>query len=235
MLAPDSAAPHAALASLGAGISAQWVNILATTSERTTAAGSSSRGGGGGGGTHRSGGSGDSSSRTPGAGGEDGDEVADADVGLADAAVLLRDDLSVGAVTASGAPAAVVAPAFPDGIRRPTLIAMLSLTCSIIALPATSKLLYSNDLKVLTDVMLRELADLPVLDHARICWLGLLKAVLLQSQWSDAAGCGRYRGADVVATLSSLFDVSTALASGLPLDVRAASADVLVACREVLE
>lgn len=230
MLAPDSAAPHGALSALGAGISAQWVNILATTSERTAAAGApASTAAAAATATATAADRLDDDDAVEGGGGGGGD------VGLADAAVLLRDDLSVAAVGEGGVPTAAYAPAFPDGTRRPTLIAMLSLTCSIIALPATSKLLYSNDLKVLTDVMLRELADLPVLDHARICWLSLLKAVLLQSQWSDAGGCSRYRCDDVVATLSSLFDVSTALASGLPVDVRAAAEDVLVACREVLE
>lgn len=90
--------------------------------------------------------------------------------------------------------------------------------------------------QVLIDVMLRELQDLPVLDHLRICWLKLMKAVLLQSQWFDAkGGCGRYRDEDISSTLGALFDVSTALSAGLPVDVRAMAEEVLIACRDVLE
>lgn len=89
-------------------------------------------------------------------------------------------------------------------------------------------------LQVLTDIFIRELQDLPTRDNLRICWLHLAKAILNQSQWSDAAGCNRYRVADISSTLSGLFDVSAALASGIPPHIRQVAQSVLIACSDAL-
>jgi hypothetical protein len=94
---------------------------------------------------------------------------------------------------------------------------------------------YFAFVQVLVDVILRELSDLPVSDHMRICWLRLLKAVLLHSQWYAPRVTDRYRHADICSTLASLFDVSAALASGIPREVRNSAEETLVACRDVLE
>ena len=91
-------------------------------------------------------------------------------------------------------------------------------------------------MQVLLDLVLRELQDLPATDLLRVCYLYMLKVILWNTQWSEEVRpTRRYRFADVVATLTKLFDSTQAAATGLLPAIREAAQHVLLACRDVLE
>lgn len=66
--------------------------------------------------------------------------------------------------------------------------------------PTTAKWLYTNDLFVVIDVILRELADLPITDKLRPFYLVLLKLIIANTQYQDS----NYKAADILTLLRTL-------------------------------
>jgi hypothetical protein len=90
-------------------------------------------------------------------------------------------------------------------------------------------LFFTSDLRVLVDICVREVVDLPDADPLRAEFLQLLRDVLLFSQW---AGEGMYRADDIVSIVSDL--VTTGAADAEPA-VRDAAEALLVDCRDLLD
>lgn len=90
-------------------------------------------------------------------------------------------------------------------------------------------LFFSSDLRVLVDICVREVVDLPDTDQLRAEFLLLLRDVLLFSQWARE---GLYRADDIVSVVSDL--VTTGAADAEPA-VRDAAEALLVDCRELLD
>lgn len=80
-----------------------------------------------------------------------------------------------------------------------------------------SQLMYTNDLRVLVDVVLRELGNLPGADRVRLEYLSVLRTLLVRSQWLAS---GRYRREDILTTLDTLQD-DDQVEAGLDPDVQA--------------
>jgi hypothetical protein len=95
--------------------------------------------------------------------------------------------------------------------------------------PSQPHLFFSTDLRVLVDIVLRELVDLPEDEPLRADFLHLLTDLLLLTQWlSD----GSYRRGDIVVVVSEL--VTSGAFDKLEA-VRQAAQLLLVECRDLLE
>lgn len=90
---------------------------------------------------------------------------------------------------------------------------------------------YTNDLKVLIDIIVRELQDLGPGDTLRVEYLELLRVLLLHSQWAEM---GYYRRDDILSAIESIFD-GAAHSTGLLPKAREAAERMLVDCAPLLE
>jgi len=92
-------------------------------------------------------------------------------------------------------------------------------------------LFFTTDLKVLVDVVLREIEDLPPEHRVRASFVNVLGVLMLRSQWATEASM--YRAADIGASLEALVDDDAM--ERLHPDVVEAANSVLDMCGDLLE
>ena len=177
--------------------------------------------------------------------GDDGEQPPAAHTGGADVPALLDEVLQPTSPSACFSDADCGASIASSRRWRGARLAAASLLCALLSLSATRRCLYASDIQVLVDLLLRELADLAPEDCARLAWLRLLQAVLMQTQWGcadngdddgDGGGGGvarHYRAADCTATLTSMQQL--AAAGRLPADVGVLAGRLLAELHTSLE
>lgn len=104
----------------------------------------------------------------------------------------------------------------------------LTFICTLFADSATSSAFFSNDLRVLVDMVIRELNNLPPDDASRCDYLQVLRLVLEMSPWFPD---GRYRREDILAVLQAILEAGE---HDSP-DAHAMTQGILFECAELLE
>ena len=97
----------------------------------------------------------------------------------------------------------------------------------------TSKYFYTNDMKVIVDIVVRELVNLPADDDIRKNYLDVLNALMQNSQWLSQ---GRYKREEICEVLESILDTGGD-ESGNGYSVAAVNRvrEVLEECQPMLE
>lgn len=114
---------------------------------------------------------------------------------------------------------------------EPGLRTTLRMAIDLFSHKPTARILYTNDLNVMVDVVLRELANLPAGDRVRLEYLALLRQLLLRSQWLSV---GRYCREDILAALDALLG-DERVEAGLDPDVPVYVASMLTEVVAMLE
>ena len=97
---------------------------------------------------------------------------------------------------------------------------------------ASSSYFYTNDLKVLVDIFIREITNLNQKEKLRKDYLESLSLLLNRSTWVEH---GRYRRSDIVKCLESILDVGGDGVDGFVEDVVEMVEIVLTDCGNILE
>ncbi len=118
----------------------------------------------------------------------------------------------------------------PHGDRG-LLRGCLKVCCDLFSDVATSNFFYSNDLKVLVDIIIRGLCDLPIQDAIRTSFLEVLELLLTKSAWYSK---GQYRCNDIVHTLVSI-ENSAAQNDDYNMEARERAKLIFFECEDVLE
>ena len=97
----------------------------------------------------------------------------------------------------------------------------------------TSKYFFTNDMKVIVDIAIRELVNLPVQDDIRKNYLDVLNALMQNSQWLSQ---GRYKRAEICEVLESILDAGgDESGNGYSIAAVTRVREVLEECQPMLE
>ena len=95
----------------------------------------------------------------------------------------------------------------------------------------TAAFLYTNDLKVLVDIIIREVQDLPPPDTVRRGYLKVAHLLIRNSPWMEH---GRYRREDLLSALEGVLDAGQKGENMDPESCRLVE-DIFVDCISILE
>ena len=102
----------------------------------------------------------------------------------------------------------------------------------IFASSSTASYFFTNDLKVLFDIAIREIGNLPQTDTLRVIYIGAIGELIQKSPWVEQ---GRYRRADIVKVLEDILDTGGDDEDGYNEEALDAVQDVLHDCQDLLE